>query len=321
MSNTVLKPINPDPDQRIYLICNSSNIGLSGWIGQMHDDGIIRPGRFHSKKFNNTQMKYGITRKELLAIVDSVRNFRGVLQGHPVTILTDYQPLIPFMSSLQTNQMIIRWQESLSQLDINIEHIDGKKNVIADALSRTYKESPCPPSEQSPLSADHSNSTLVLPTITPQHLTVNVPMSTTLPFTTTMPSQPTPRRRMSNMSSRYETTDKYDPDDWELKINSESDGNRRVRAPTQRLRSGAAAARRYPNTITTEQVNQILQSETDRRWTEFHDRMLRQEPQEAANTLREEAAEALIALCQAATPTATTTAITTATTTRAQARA
>ena len=30
MSNKVLKPINPDPEQRIYLICDSSNIGLSG---------------------------------------------------------------------------------------------------------------------------------------------------------------------------------------------------------------------------------------------------------------------------------------------------
>ena len=84
-------------------------------------------------------MNYGITKKELLAIVDSGRHFRGVLQGHPVTILTDHQVLVNFMNTLQTNQMMIRWQESLSQLDITIEHIDGKQNMIADALSRTYK--------------------------------------------------------------------------------------------------------------------------------------------------------------------------------------
>ena len=141
-------------------------------------------------------MNYGITKKELLAIVDSVRHFRGVLQGHPVTILTHHQPLVAFMSSLQIKQMMIRWQASLSQLDINLEHIDGRKKVIADALIRTYKESPSPSSEQSLLSTDHSYSTPVLPTITTQHLTVNLPTSTTLPFTTTMPSQTTPRRRM-----------------------------------------------------------------------------------------------------------------------------
>ena len=30
MSNKGFKPMNPDPDQRIYLICDSSNIALSG---------------------------------------------------------------------------------------------------------------------------------------------------------------------------------------------------------------------------------------------------------------------------------------------------
>ena len=209
--------------------------------------------------------------------------------------------------------MMIRWQASLGQLDITIEHIDGKKNVIADALSRTYQESPSPCSEQSPLSTVYYNSIPVLPTTTTQHLTVNLPTSTTLPLTTTMPSQTTPRRRMSNMTGRYEDTDEYDPKYWELKVNTESDESRRVWEPIQQLRTEAAVQRRSPNTITSEQVNQILQGERDRRWTEFHNRRLAQEPQEAANTLRGEAGESLLALSQAAT--------TTATTTRPQARA
>ena len=143
----------------------------------MQDDAMIRPGRFHSKKFNNARMNYRTTKEELLAIIDCVRHFRRLLQRHPVTLLTDYQPLVAFMSSLQTNPMIIRWQESLSQLDITIEHIDGKKNVIGDALSRTYKNSPCPSSEESLLSTDHSYNTPVLPTIATQHLTINLPIS------------------------------------------------------------------------------------------------------------------------------------------------
>ena len=223
MSNKVLKPIDSNSDQSIYLICNSSNIGLSGWFGQMQDDGMIRPARFHFKKFNNAQMNYGITKKELLAMVDSVRHFRGVLQGHPVTILRVHQPLVAFMSSLQTNQMMIRRQESLSQLDITIKHIDGKKNVIADPLTRTYKESPSPSSEQSLLSTDHFYSTSELPTIATQYLTLNLPTSTTVPFTTSMPSQPKPRGRMSNMTSRYDNADEYDREDWEMKVKTESD--------------------------------------------------------------------------------------------------
>ena len=166
MYNKVHKTINPDPDQRIYLICDASNIGLSGWIGQMQDDGIIWLARFHCKKFNNAQMNYGITKKELLGIVDSVMHFREVLQGHPVTILTDHQPLVGFMYSLQTNQMMMRWPESPPRLVITIEDIDSKTNVIADALSRTYKESASPSPEQSLLSTDYSHSIPVRPTST-----------------------------------------------------------------------------------------------------------------------------------------------------------
>ena len=144
-----------------------------------------------------------------------------------------------------------------------MEHIDGKKNVIADACSRTHKESPSPSSEQYLLSTEHCNSTPVLPTTTSQRLTVNLPMSTTLP-TTTMLSQTTLRRRMWNMTSRYEDTDEYDPEDWELEIHTESDESRRVWWPTQQLRTEAAAARITPGNITTEQVNQILRGESNR---------------------------------------------------------
>ena len=210
-------------------------------------------------------MNYGITKKQWLAIVESVRHFRGVLQGHPLTILTDHQPLVGFMSSLQTNLMMIRWQESLTQLDINIQHMESKENVIADARSRSHKVSPSPSSKQSPLSTDQSNSTAVLLTRTTQHLAVNRPTSTTLPSITTMPSLTTTRRRMTNMTGRNEVTDQCYTEDWELKINTESDESSRACGPTQQLRTEAPAARGTSNNITTEQVNQILQGARHRR--------------------------------------------------------
>ena len=114
MSNKVLNAINPDTDYRILLIRESSNIVLSRWISQMQDDGMIRPATFHSKKFKNAQMHYAIANKEFRDIVDTVRHFTGGLQGDLITILTDHQILVAFMSCLQTNHMMIRWQESLS---------------------------------------------------------------------------------------------------------------------------------------------------------------------------------------------------------------
>ena len=53
MGNKLLKPINTDPSSSIYLVCDSSDAGIAGWIGQKQDDGQIRPARFHSRKFSN----------------------------------------------------------------------------------------------------------------------------------------------------------------------------------------------------------------------------------------------------------------------------
>jgi len=108
MSNAVLKPINHDSDEQIYLITDASNIGLSGWIGQK-EDGVIRPAAFHSRCLNKGQTNYSTTDKELLAIVDSLRHFRGELQSHKVIVLTDHKPLATFITILQDKQMKIRW--------------------------------------------------------------------------------------------------------------------------------------------------------------------------------------------------------------------
>ena len=81
---------------------------------------------------------------------------------------------------------------------------------------------------------------------------VNLPTSTTLPFSSTMPSQTTPNRRMLNMTARDKDTVQYDPEDWELKINSESDESRSVCRRSQQPRTEAAVPRRTHNPIATE---------------------------------------------------------------------
>jgi len=145
MSNAVLKPINYDSDEQIYLITDASNVGLSGWIGQ-NEVSVIRLAAFHSRCLNKSQTNYTTTDKELLAIVDSLRHFRGELQGHKVIILTDHKSLVTFITTWQDKQIKIRWQQLMSEFDITIEHIEGKENFIADTLSRagTYKGSASP---------------------------------------------------------------------------------------------------------------------------------------------------------------------------------
>jgi len=106
-SNAVLKLINHDSDEQIYLITDASNVGLSRWVGPK-EDGVIRPAAFHSRCLNKGQTNYITTDKELLVIVDSLRYFRSELQGHKVIVLTDHKPLVIFMTTWQDKQMKIR---------------------------------------------------------------------------------------------------------------------------------------------------------------------------------------------------------------------
>ena len=64
--------------------------------------------------------------------------WRHYLHGNPFTlrVLTDHHSLQwlktqPHLSLRQT-----RWVEKLAEFDYNIEYQEGKKNVVADALSR-----------------------------------------------------------------------------------------------------------------------------------------------------------------------------------------
>ena len=54
-SNRVLKPINHESGEPIYLITDVSQPGIAGWIGQYDSTGKMRPAEFHSRKFNLTQ--------------------------------------------------------------------------------------------------------------------------------------------------------------------------------------------------------------------------------------------------------------------------
>ena len=53
-----------------------------------------------------------------------------------ITIYTDHQNLTWFMSMKVLNRWQVRWWETLSEYNLEIKHVRGKENTLADALSR-----------------------------------------------------------------------------------------------------------------------------------------------------------------------------------------
>lgn len=55
----------------------------------------------------------------------------------PIDIYTDHNPLIFLSRMSNSNQRLMRWALIVQEYNLNLQHIRGKDNVVADVLSRT----------------------------------------------------------------------------------------------------------------------------------------------------------------------------------------
>ena len=94
-----------------------------------------RPIAHFSRTLNSAQKNYTVTDKELLSIVEVLKEYRSILYGHTINVYTDHKNLTH--SNTQTvSQRIMRWRLVIEEFGVNLIYIKGEHNVAADALSR-----------------------------------------------------------------------------------------------------------------------------------------------------------------------------------------
>src|SRR5277367_96419 len=74
--------------------------------------------------------------KECLAVVWAVEKFRPYLEGHPVTLETDHQPLVWLHSMKKPSPKMLRWILRLEEFQLEVRYRPGRENKVADCLSR-----------------------------------------------------------------------------------------------------------------------------------------------------------------------------------------
>ena len=79
---------------------------------------------------------YCVTRKELLAVVEFVKQFRHYLQGPKFRIRIDHAPLRSVLKVKEPEGQLARWIELLSPFNYEIEYREGQPHQSADAMSR-----------------------------------------------------------------------------------------------------------------------------------------------------------------------------------------
>ena len=118
----------PDFTKPFDLHTDASHYQLGAVISQ---NG--KPIAFYSRKLNDAQTRYTTTERELLSIVETLKEYRNILLGHKICVYTDHKNLC--YKNFNTER-VMRWRLLIEEFGPDLVYIKGTHNVVADALSR-----------------------------------------------------------------------------------------------------------------------------------------------------------------------------------------
>ena len=128
-----------DPDAVFRVYTDASASGLCAVLCQGDCMGDLRIISIVSRVLSKAEFNYGVTERELLAIVYGLVKFRTYLCGVQFEIVTDHQALTFLLKTPYHNSRLMRWTLFLQEYDFEIGHCPGKDNIVADFFSRKYE--------------------------------------------------------------------------------------------------------------------------------------------------------------------------------------
>eukprot|EP00804_Cyclotella_cryptica_P005789 CCRYP_000098-RA/>CCRYP_000098-RA protein AED:0.35 eAED:0.59 QI:0/0/0/1/1/1/2/0/492 len=120
----------PDYSQGFEIYTDSFKYQLGAVI--THNN---RPLAFFSRKLSQAQQTDSVTEQELLVIVETLKEFKGMLWGQQITVYTDHKNLMQDALGL-TSDRVYCWRLLLEEYGPTIVYIKGIHNTVADAISR-----------------------------------------------------------------------------------------------------------------------------------------------------------------------------------------
>ena len=118
----------PDFAKPFHIHTDASKIQLGAVISQ--ED---KPIAFYSRKLSSAQTRYTTTERELLSIVEVLKEFRNILLGQDLVVHTDHMDL---SFKKFKSDCVMRWCLFIEEYSPNLTYIKGEDNIVADALSR-----------------------------------------------------------------------------------------------------------------------------------------------------------------------------------------
>ncbi len=125
---------------KIY--CDASANCIAAVLEQEQANGLkSKPIAYASRQLNEQEIKLSNPLKELLAIVYALTTWQNIVFGHETTIYTDARCWSMLKLTSSSSARMSRLGLFFSEFPLlNVCHIKGKDNKVADALSRAYME-------------------------------------------------------------------------------------------------------------------------------------------------------------------------------------
>jgi hypothetical protein len=108
------------------------------------EDKHERPIEFASRLLSPAEKSYSTTEREALAVVYALQKFRGYVEGSPIIVMSDHQPLRWLLTLKTPSGRLARWALWLQSFDLQVEYAPGRTNVLAHFVSRPLTSESAP---------------------------------------------------------------------------------------------------------------------------------------------------------------------------------
>lgn len=117
----------PIDDGLFILHTDASNFG-TGTVLSQQQNGEEKVLAYASHTLSKSQQNYCTTKKELLAVVTFLRQFKHYLLGRKILLRTDHASLRWLRNFKEPEGMLARWLSIVDTFDIEIQHRPGTKH-------------------------------------------------------------------------------------------------------------------------------------------------------------------------------------------------
>ena len=113
----VLRPIDYNKADMIWLFTDASPTGMGAWIGQGRTRDAARPAAFRSRKLTPSQSDCPTHKQETLAIIVAMEAFAPRLLHRHFTVVAGHESLTKLMTQKNLNGRQQRWLTHISHFD------------------------------------------------------------------------------------------------------------------------------------------------------------------------------------------------------------